>query len=106
MVTESVKLTWGLYYEAGFLLSEVTYGLTLGFQTYKCGLLLTGCTTVVTHAERLTCSWAGYVWDQKSAGINAPPTDQSDQPVLSESDITIHKSSHGAQSVDHEQQTS
>ncbi len=40
---------------------------------------LLGCTTAVTDAERLTCSGAGYVRDQRSVGIQALPTDQSDQ---------------------------
>ncbi len=32
----------GLYYEAGSILSKVTSGLTLGFQSFKGGSLLTG----------------------------------------------------------------
>lgn len=31
---------WDLYYEAGFVVSEVTSGLTLGFQWYNAGSLL------------------------------------------------------------------
>ncbi len=58
--------------------------------------------TAATRAERLTCSGAGRVQEKRSAGINALSSDQSDQPVLLENDITIHKRSRGAQSMDHE----
>ncbi len=64
----------------GFLLSEVVSGLSLGFQSYKGGLLLPGYITAVTCAEHLTCSRAGYDRDnEKSVGTEAMPTDQSDQ---------------------------
>ena len=39
--------------------------------------LLSGSIAVVTHAGRLTWSGAGYVGDQRSTGVKAPPTDQS-----------------------------
>ncbi len=58
---------------------------------------LPGSITMVTYAERLTCSGAGYVRDQRSAGVNSLPADQSDQSVLLENDIIIHNRSHGAQ---------
>ncbi len=57
---------------------------------------------MVTHAECLTYSRAGSVQDKRSASINAIPTDQSDQSVLLETDITVHKRSRGARSADHE----
>ena len=38
---------------------------------------------MVTYAERLTCSGAGYVLDKRSMSIKAPPPDQS---VLLEKD--------------------
>ncbi len=68
----------------------------------KVDYFLLGCITAVTDAERLTCSRAGYVRDQRSVGVNTTPIDQSDQSVLLENDITIHQSSRGAQRVDHE----
>ena len=37
-----MDFTSALYYEAGFSVSEVTSGLTLGFRSYDAGSLLTG----------------------------------------------------------------
>ncbi len=34
--------------------------------------------------------------------VSTPPIDQSDQSLLLENDITVHKRSRGAQSADHE----
>ncbi len=63
---------------------------------------LPGCDTAETSVEWLTYSGAGYVRDDRSVGINAPPTDQSDPSVFLENDITIHKRSHEARSTHHE----
>ena len=38
----SDTVTRGLYYEAGFSLSELTSGKTLGFRSYDAGSLLSG----------------------------------------------------------------
>ncbi len=99
MVTESVKLTWGLYCRAGFLLCELTSGLILCFQSYEGGSLLTGLYHRGNSCWTANLLWSGYVRDQRSAGINTPPTDQSD---LIENDVTIHQRSCGAQSEDDE----
>lgn len=40
--------------------------------------LLPGCTNIASYPSGLTCSAAGYVRDQRSAGIKSPPTDQND----------------------------
>lgn len=45
----------GLHYEAGFEVGEVTLGLTLGYQSYDGGSLLTRYIAMVTYADRLTC---------------------------------------------------
>ena len=57
-----------LYYGAGFGVSEVTSGLTLGFPSYNSGLLLTG---VYCHGN---CG-AGYVRHKRSTRMKAPPTE-------------------------------
>ncbi len=61
-----------------------------------------GCITAVTYAERRTCCGAGYVRDQRSAGINALATNQSDQSVLLENVIIIYKRSREARCLDHQ----
>ena len=45
---------------------------------------------MVTYAERLTCSGAGYVLDKRSMSTKAPPPDQS---ALLENDLPILKRS-------------
>ncbi len=60
--------TWGLNCEVGFMLNQLTSG-----------------------SEFFSPMKVDYVQDQRSAGINAPPTSQSDQSFLFENDITIHK---------------
>lgn len=55
---------------------------------------LLGYIAMVTYAEHLTYSGAGYVQDNRSMRIKAPPTDQS---ILLENGITICRKSRGAQ---------
>ena len=52
---------WGLRDKAGFGVSEVILGLTLGFQSHG-GSLFNG---VDRHAAHLTCSGEGYVRDDR-----------------------------------------
>lgn len=40
-------------------------------------MFLLGYINMVTYAEQLTCSEAGYVWDQRSADRKETPTDDS-----------------------------
>ncbi len=54
------------------IVSKVTSGLTLGFQGYDGGSLLTRVIAMVTYAVHLTYSRAGYVRDNRSTCIKAP----------------------------------
>ncbi len=72
------------------------------FSNTKVDYLLLGYITTVTYAEHLTCSGASLVQDKRSAGLNAPPTYQSNQLVLLENDITIYERSWGVHSRDQE----
>ncbi len=90
--------------KAGFMLGELTSGLTLGFQSSKGEWLLTGlyhrgnsCWTPNLLLSRLCL---------RSAGTNAPPTDQSDQSVLVELRVQIMKESLRKESEFTERQTS
>ncbi len=58
IVNKSSDRTRGLFFKTGFGVSEVTPGLTLGFQSYNDELLLTG---IHHHAKHLTWSRAGYI---------------------------------------------
>ncbi len=99
---DTVSISPGVcHYGAGFTLSELTSGLPQSFQSYEGGSLLTVFTAVIS-AECLTCSRAGYVRDKRPNVNKHSATDQSDQSVLLENDITIHQRCCGAQSTDHD----
>ncbi len=80
------------------LVSELTSNLTPGFSVLR---WITSY-LAISPREHLICSAAGHVRDERLVVINPTPTDQSDQSVLLENDITIHKRSHGTQSADHD----
>lgn len=72
--TMTMKDTEGLCFNEGFVVSEVTSGLTLNFQRYESVQFLVGYIAMVTCAAHLTCSEGGYGRDNRSTHIKAAPT--------------------------------
>ncbi len=92
------ELLRGLYYRKELVVSKITSGLTLSFQSYDGGLLLARVNRILCWAA--TCSRAGCVGYKGSTGVKQPLTDLSDQfPCKTESHLRKHPAEPRAQTV-------